>query len=276
MPQQITPVLLLILDGFGYRTGGNDNAILHARKHHFDRLFTQYPFTTINASEQFVGLPAGQFGNSEVGHLNIGAGRIVQQDISRIDCDVADKTIGENPIFKTAIDTAKNSGKALHIMGLMSDGGVHCHENHVFGLIEAAAKAGVRDIRVHAFLDGRDTPPRSAELYLKRLQTVCDSNHAKIVGIVGRYWAMDRDNRWERVEPAYKLIVDGVGLYSAETAIDGLEDAYKRDENDEFVSATVIGEPTRMADGDVVIFMNFRATPSLTVATRHRVAQNST
>lgn len=259
MPQQITPVLLLILDGFGYRTGGDDNAILHARKHHFDRIFSQYPFTTINASEQFVGLPAGQFGNSEVGHLNIGAGRIVQQDISRIDCDVADKTIGENPIFKQAIDGVKANGKALHIMGLMSDGGVHCHENHVFGLIEAAAKAGVNDIRVHAFLDGRDTPPRSAELYLQRLQAVCDSNNAKIVGIVGRYWAMDRDTRWERVEPAYKLIVDGVGLYAAATALEGLKDAYARDENDEFVSATVIGTPTRMEDGDAVIFMNFRA-----------------
>lgn len=259
MTQKITPVLLLILDGFGYRTGGNDNAILHARKHHFDRLFTQYPFTTINASEQFVGLPAGQFGNSEVGHLNIGAGRIVQQDISRIDCDVADNTLKDNPVLKAAIDTAKNNHKALHIMGLMSDGGVHCHENHVFGLIKAAHEAGVADIRVHAFLDGRDTPPRSAERYLAKLQAVCDANGAKIVGIVGRYWAMDRDTRWERVEPAYKLIVDGIGLYSAATAIDGLEDAYKRDENDEFVSATVIGEPTQMADGDAVVFMNFRA-----------------
>ncbi|WP_297573974.1 2,3-bisphosphoglycerate-independent phosphoglycerate mutase [uncultured Deefgea sp.] len=259
MTQKITPVLLLILDGFGYRTGGNDNAILHARKPHFDRLFSQYPFTTINASEQFVGLPAGQFGNSEVGHLNIGAGRIVQQDISRIDCDVAENTLKDNPVFKAAMDLAKNNHKALHIMGLMSDGGVHCHEAHVFALIKAAHEYGVQDIRVHAFLDGRDTPPRSAERYIDRLQAICDTNGAKIAGIVGRYWAMDRDNRWERVEPAYKLIVDGVGLYSAPTAIEGLREAYLRDENDEFVSATVVGEPSQMADGDAVIFMNFRA-----------------
>ncbi|QZA81919.1 2,3-bisphosphoglycerate-independent phosphoglycerate mutase [Deefgea piscis] len=259
MTQKITPVLLLILDGFGYRTGGNDNAILHARKPHFDRLFSQYPFTTINASEQFVGLPAGQFGNSEVGHLNIGAGRIVQQDISRIDCDVAENTLKDNPVLKAAMDSAKNNNKALHIMGLMSDGGVHCHEAHVFALIKAAHEYGVQDIRVHAFLDGRDTPPRSAERYIDRLQAICDTNGAKIAGIVGRYWAMDRDNRWERVEPAYKLIVDGVGLYSAPTAIEGLKEAYLRDENDEFVSATVVGEPSQMADGDAVVFMNFRA-----------------
>ncbi|WP_043649642.1 2,3-bisphosphoglycerate-independent phosphoglycerate mutase [Chitinilyticum litopenaei] len=267
MAQQVTPVLLLILDGFGYRTGGDDNAILLARKHHFDRLFSQYPLTTINASEQHVGLPAGQFGNSEVGHLNIGAGRVVQQDISRIDCDVADKTLGQNPVLKAAIDQARSSGKTLHIMGLMSDGGVHSHENHIHGLIEAAAHAGVADIRVHAFLDGRDTPPRSAELYLNRLQAVCEANHARIAGIVGRYWVMDRDTRWERVEPAYRLIVDGQGLYAAENAIEGLRAAYERDENDEFVSATTIGTPTRMEDGDVVVFMNFRADRARQITT---------
>lgn len=255
-----TPVLLLILDGFGHRLEGDDNAILHANKPNWDKLVANYPFTTINASEQYVGLPAGQFGNSEVGHLNIGAGRVLQQDISRVDCDVAAGTLGQNAVLAAGIAQAKSSGKTLHIMGLMSDGGVHSHENHIHALIADAHRAGVQRIAVHAFLDGRDTPPRSAAGYLAKLEDVCAANpSARIATVVGRYYVMDRDKRWERVEPAYRLLVEGKAAFHADTSATALADAYGRDENDEFVQATLIGEPCTMQDGDVVIFMNFRA-----------------
>lgn len=253
-----TPVLLLILDGFGHRTEGDDNAILHANMPHWNRLRQQYAYGTINASENFVGLPSGQFGNSEVGHLNIGAGRIVQQDISRIDCDIENGRFASNDTLQQAMSKAQ--GSALHVFGLLSDGGVHSHENHIHALIRAAQAAGVPKIYVHAFLDGRDTPPRSAETYLKRLDAVlAGCPNARLVSVTGRYWAMDRDKRWERVEPAYRLLVEGEGLFHAETGLAALQAAYARDENDEFVKATGIGAPVKMQDGDVVIFMNFRA-----------------
>ncbi|GLR14388.1 2,3-bisphosphoglycerate-independent phosphoglycerate mutase [Chitinimonas prasina] len=259
----VTPVLLLILDGFGHRLEGEDNAILHASKPNWDKLVAQHPYTTINASEQYVGLPAGQFGNSEVGHLNIGAGRVLQQDISRVDCDVADGALGKNPVLAQAISTASASGKTLHVMGLVSDGGVHSHESHIHALIKDAHQAGVQRIAVHAFLDGRDTPPRSAERYLGRLQAVCDAcAGAEIVSVVGRYYVMDRDKRWERVEPAYRLIVDGEAEHVAATALAALQAGYAREENDEFILATAVrrdGKVSRMEDGDVVVFMNFRA-----------------
>lgn len=257
--KSIKPVLLLILDGFGHRTEGDDNAILHARMPAWNRLREQYAYGTINASENFVGLPSGQFGNSEVGHLNIGAGRIVQQDISRIDCDIEDGRFSSNDTLQQAMSKAQ--GSALHILGLLSDGGVHSHENHIHALIRAAQAAGVPKIYVHAFLDGRDTPPRSAETYLKRLDAaLAECPNARLVSVTGRYWAMDRDKRWERVEPAYRLLVDGEGLFHAETGLDALKAAYERDENDEFVKATGIGAPVKMQDGDALIFMNFRAT----------------
>nr|WP_199067796.1 2,3-bisphosphoglycerate-independent phosphoglycerate mutase [Chromobacterium sp. ASV5] len=256
--KSIRPVLLLILDGFGHRTEGDDNAILHASMPVWNRLRERYAYGTINASEGFVGLPSGQFGNSEVGHLNIGAGRIVQQDISRIDCDLESGAFGANPVLRQAMQKAQ--GSALHVFGLLSDGGVHSHENHIHGLIRAAQAAGVAKIYVHAFLDGRDTPPRSAETYLKRLDAVlAECPNARLVSVTGRYWAMDRDKRWERVEPAYRLLVEGEGLFRAETGLEALKAAYARDENDEFAKATGIGEPVKMQDGDVVVFMNFRA-----------------
>ncbi|QDQ28872.1 2,3-bisphosphoglycerate-independent phosphoglycerate mutase [Chitinimonas arctica] len=260
----VTPVLLLILDGFGHRPDGEDNAILHANKPNWDRLTSLYPYTTINASEEFVGLPAGQFGNSEVGHLNIGAGRVLQQDISRVDCDVSAGSLGKNPVLATAIATARDGAGTLHVLGLLSDGGVHSHENHIHALIRDASAAGVTRIAVHAFLDGRDTPPRSAERYLARLQAVCDScPGAAIVSVVGRFYVMDRDKRWERVEPAYRLLVDGEAGLFADTAQAALEAGYARGENDEFIQATAIraadGQPLRMEDGDVAVFMNFRA-----------------
>ncbi|SUX55649.1 2,3-bisphosphoglycerate-independent phosphoglycerate mutase [Chromobacterium vaccinii] len=256
--KSIKPVLLLILDGFGHRTEGDDNAILHARMPAWNRLREQYAYGTINASENFVGLPSGQFGNSEVGHLNIGAGRIVQQDISRIDCDIEDGRFADNDTLQQAMSKAQ--GSALHILGLLSDGGVHSHENHIHALIRAAQAAGVPKIYVHAFLDGRDTPPRSAKTYLERLDAMlAECPNARLVSVTGRYWAMDRDKRWERVEPAYRLLVEGEGLFHAATGLEALQAAYARDENDEFVKATGIGAPVKMRDGDALIFMNFRA-----------------
>lgn len=253
-----TPVLLLILDGFGFRTEGDDNAILHAKTPHWTALSQKYAFGTIEASEQHVGLPRGQFGNSEVGHLNIGAGRIVQQDISRIDCDIEAGTFGDNPVLQDLF--ARTGEHTLHVMGLLSDGGVHSHENHIHALLRAAQHAGVRHIAFHAFLDGRDTPPQSARIYLERLEAVLAGiPQARLASMTGRYWAMDRDKRWERVVTAYRLLVDGQGEYHADSALAGLDAAYARGENDEFVKPTALGERTVMADGDTVLFMNFRA-----------------
>jgi 2,3-bisphosphoglycerate-independent phosphoglycerate mutase len=268
----VTPVLLIILDGFGHRTEGDDNAILHAAKPKLDALMARYPHTTINASGQFVGLPVGQFGNSEVGHLNIGAGRVLQQDISRVDCDVAEGRLGANPVLAEAIARAQATSRTLHLMALVSDGGVHSHESHLHAMIRDAHRAGVARIAVHAFLDGRDTPPRSAERYLARLQAVCDAcPGAAIVSVVGRYYAMDRDQRWERVAPAYLLVAHGEADHVASSALAALEAAYARGENDEFVAATAIrpdGVVRRMEDGDVAVFLNFRADRArqLTVA----------
>ncbi len=277
---KITPVLLLILDGFGYREDPDHNAIAHARKPNWDRLWREFPHTLINASEMSVGLPQGQMGNSEVGHLNIGAGRVVYQDLTRVDLAIQDGSFFANPAFTQAVAQAKEHGTALHIMGLLSPGGVHSHEDHIHALLELAARAGLRKIHVHAFLDGRDTPPRSAEHSLQRLQEKCAALGAgRIASIVGRYYAMDRDNRWERVQTAYDLLTQGKAAFSAPDAVTGLQQAYARDENDEFVKATAIGEPYSMQDGDVAIFMNFRAdrareiTRALTDATFDQFAR---
>jgi 2,3-bisphosphoglycerate-independent phosphoglycerate mutase len=199
-------------------------------------------------------------GNSEVGHLNIGAGRVVYQDLTRVDVAIRDGSFYANPAFAGAITHAAQHGTALHIMGLLSPGGVHSHEDHIHALLEMAARAGLRKIYLHAFLDGRDTPPRSAEASLQRLQDKCAALGAgRIASIVGRYYAMDRDNRWERVQPAYELLTEGKAGFAAATALEGLRQAYARDESDEFVKATAIGEPVAMCDGDVAVFMNFRA-----------------
>ena len=255
-----TSVLLLILDGFGYSEDPDHNAIANARKPNWDRLWNAYPHTLINASELSVGLPKGQMGNSEVGHLNIGAGRVIYQELTRVDVAIQDGSFNTNPAFIHAIAQAKANGTALHIMGLLSPGGVHSHEDHIHALLELAAKSGLRKIFLHAFLDGRDTPPRSAEPSLQRLQNKCATlGVGRIATIVGRYYAMDRDNRWERVQPAYDMLTQGKAAFNATTAIEGLQQAYARDENDEFVKCTVIGEAAPMQDGDVAVFMNFRA-----------------
>ena len=258
-----TPALLLILDGFGYREDADFNAVLAARKPNWDALWRDYPHTLINASEKFVGLPTGQMGNSEVGHLNIGAGRVVYQDLSRIDVAIEDGSFYTNTALNQAVSLAMQNGSTLHIMGLLSPGGVHSHENHIFAMLEMAARAGLKKIHLHAFLDGRDTPPKSAARSLQLLEEKCAALGAgQIASITGRFYAMDRDNRWERVQPAYELLTQGRAEFTAANALSGLEQAYARGESDEFVKPTAIAPDNArytMQGGDVAIFMNFRA-----------------
>ncbi len=258
-----TPVLLLILDGFGYREDADFNAVLAARKPNWDTLWRDYPHTLINASEKFVGLPTGQMGNSEVGHLNIGAGRVVYQDLSRVDVAIEDGSFYANPALSDAVALTKQNNSTLHIMGLLSPGGVHSHENHIFAMLEMAARAGLKKIYLHAFLDGRDTPPKSAAHSLQLLQEKCAAlGTGQIASIAGRFYAMDRDNRWERVQPAYELLTQGSAEFTAADVLSGLELAYARGESDEFVKPTAIvsgSAKNTMQDGDVVVFMNFRA-----------------
>ena len=263
-PVPARPVVLIILDGFGCREPAPDNAISNAHMPVWRHLLATVPNTTIDASELHVGLPGGQMGNSEVGHLNIGAGRVIYQDYTRIDHAIATGEFAANAILLEAVARARADGASLHIMGLLSPGGVHSHEGQLAAMVDLAAAGGLERINVHAFLDGRDTPPRSAAASIAFMDRVCARHDgARIASIVGRYYAMDRDQRWDRVREAYDLLVDGRAPFEAKTAKAALDAAYVRGESDEFVKATAIldrdGVPTRMADGDVVVFMNFRA-----------------
>lgn len=252
------PVILLILDGFGVRQAADDNAVSNADTPVLDSLYQRYATGTIDASERRVGLPTGQFGNSEVGHLNIGAGRVVTQDITRIDIAVEENRLAENPVLQQALNAAQN-GK-LHLFGLFSDGGVHSHLSHIFAVADCALQKGVQQIVFHPFLDGRDTPPKSAEKYLQQLDDYCAKHPQATTGVVvGRFYAMDRDNRWERVEKAYNALTGAGASFQAACAIDALKQAYHRDENDEFVQATVVNPNAFVADNDTVLFLNFRA-----------------
>ncbi|PVJ85892.1 2,3-bisphosphoglycerate-independent phosphoglycerate mutase [Salmonella enterica subsp. enterica serovar Senftenberg] len=258
------PMVLVILDGYGYREEQQDNAILNAKTPVMDALWAKRPHTLIDASGLEVGLPDRQMGNSEVGHVNLGAGRIVYQDLTRLDVEIKERTFFANPVLTNAVDQAKNADKAVHIMGLLSAGGVHSHEDHIMAMVELAAERGAEKIYLHAFLDGRDTPPRSAEASLKKFEDKFAAlGKGRVASIVGRYYAMDRDNRWDRVEKAYDLMTLAQGEFQADTAVAGLQAAYARDENDEFVKATVIRAEGQadaaMEDGDTLIFMNFRA-----------------
>ena len=263
MSLQKKPLVLIILDGWGYSEKTESNAILAANTPVMDRLWKEYPSTLISGSGLDVGLPHGQMGNSEVGHVNLGAGRIVYQDFTRITKAIDDGEFGENPAIVNAIDKAVANNKAVHLMGLLSPGGVHSHHEHIIAAIEVAAKRGAKKIYVHGFLDGRDTAPRSAEQPIKDIVAKCDElGVGRIASLVGRYFAMDRDNRWERVESAYNLMTLGQSEYSFNNPLDALNAAYERDENDEFVSASTIfenGEAATINDGDAVLFMNFRA-----------------
>jgi len=254
------PVLLLILDGWGEREDPTDNAIAQAKLPNWRALKAECPHTLVHTEGRHVGLPDGQMGNSEVGHMNIGAGRIVYQDLTRIDAAIEDRSFAHNAELLAACAAARDSGGTLHLMGLLSPGGVHSHENHIFAMVALAAKQRVPRIAVHAFLDGRDTPPRSAAPSIERLEAACAAaGNAAIATICGRYFAMDRDKRWERVRPAYLAITEAMANEHAPDALAGLEAAYARGEGDEFVAPTVIGPGAPVREGDAVVFMNFRA-----------------
>ena len=256
-------VVLLILDGFGAREAAPDNAISNARMPNWNALVATSPQTVIDASERRVGLPQGQMGNSEVGHLNIGAGRVVYQDLTRIDHAIETGEFAGNAVLGDAIAIASRPGATLHVLGLLSPGGVHSHERHMAAMVDLAARSGVSSIAVHAFLDGRDTPPKSAAASLASMERTCARHPgARIGSLCGRYYAMDRDQRWDRVAQAYDLLVDARAPFTAVSAIAGLDAAYARGETDEFVKPTALlheGRLTTMRDGDVVVFMNFRA-----------------
>ncbi len=260
MKSGLKPVVLLILDGWGYSESKEFNAIYQANTPFWDQLWAEYPHTLIETSGARVGLPDGQMGNSEVGHLNIGAGRIVYQDLTRVSKAIEDGSFYSNPALVGAVDAARSRGGAVHIFGLLSPGGVHSHEEHIHAMVEMAVKAGCDKVYVHAFLDGRDTPPRSAGPSLELLQrAIAKAGGGRLATIVGRYYAMDRDNRWERVAKGYDLVTGAEAPFSAPDAQTALQMAYDRDENDEFVQGTRIGEAVQIEDGDSIVFMNFRA-----------------
>lgn len=259
MTEQSRPVILCILDGWGHREEADHNAIAAANTPNWDAMLQHYPHGTINASEGDVGLPDGQMGNSEVGHMNIGAGRIVMQDLPRIDAAIANGSLASNKTLGAYIKKLKQSGGDCHLMGLLSDGGVHSHQNHIIALAKLVAAAGVH-VWIHAFLDGRDTPPRSAKDYLHTLHDAIEPNeNIQLASICGRYFAMDRDTRWDRVQKAYDLLVNGKGA-SAEHALSAISRAYEEDDTgDEFVQPYVLEGYDGMDDGDGILMANFRA-----------------
>lgn len=258
------PLLLLIFDGWGHRTETEFNAIANARTPTWDRLWKDNPHTFIKASEAAVGLPSNQMGNSEVGHLNLGAGRVVYQEYTRINRAISSGDFFSNKTLTDAVDTAIEGGKAVHIMGLLSPGGVHSHEDHIHAMAELAVKRGAPKVYLHAFLDGRDTPPSSAITSIARMEEkFTELGNGRFASIIGRHYAMDRDHRWPRIQQAYELTALGEAPYSARSASEGLHMAYEREETDEFVLPTLIapepGHEVCICDGDVLVFMNFRS-----------------
>lgn len=256
---QKIPHVLIIMDGIGYREDNRDNAYASAKTPTLDMIKQKHPHALISTTGEDVGLPAGQMGNSEVGHMNLGAGRIVYQDFTRISKDIHEGGFFKQSAFVDAVEKAKTANGAVHILGLLSQGGVHSHEDHIMAMCELALGRGAK-VYLHAFLDGRDTPPQSAEPSLQRFEQFFANNpQGRLATMIGRYFAMDRDNRWERVAQAYRLITEGVAERVAETAVQGLQLAYDAGENDEFVKATRIGDIVTVNDGDSIIFMNFRS-----------------
>lgn len=250
--------LLLILDGFGINEEKKANAIAEANKPNLDRIMAKYPTVPGYASGMAVGLPEGQMGNSEVGHLNMGAGRTVYQELTRITKAIADGDFFENKALVEAMENCKQNDKALHLMGLLSDGGVHSHITHIYGLLEMAKKFGLTKVYVHAFLDGRDTPPSSAKGFVQQLvDKMSEIGVGEIATLSGRYYAMDRDNRWDRVELAYNAMMNGVGE-TATDAVTAMADSYAKEVYDEFVMPTIIAQNGQIKAGDSVIFFNFR------------------
>ena len=264
MPITHRPIILIVLDGWGYSEDPDNNAIFHAKTPFWNSLWTNKPHTLIKGSGSYVGLPNGQMGNSEVGHLNLGAGRVVYQEFTRVSRAIRTGSFFTNQTLTDAVDLAIQSQKAVHILGLLSDGGVHSHEEHIQAMARLAADRGAEKIYVHAFLDGRDTPPKSAQTYIEAMeQTLRETGKGQIASIVGRYYAMDRDHRWPRVKAAYDLIALGKPAYEAPSAQEGLAMAYAREETDEFVQPTAIvppgQKPVAVENGDVIIFMNYRS-----------------
>ncbi|MCB1657621.1 MAG: 2,3-bisphosphoglycerate-independent phosphoglycerate mutase [Moraxellaceae bacterium] len=258
------PYVLIILDGFGHSETSDSNAIKAAHTPNWQQILQENANGLISGSGEDVGLPDGQMGNSEVGHMNLGAGRIVYQDFTRVTKSIRDGDFFSNPVITSAVDKAVANQKAVHIWGLLSEGGVHSHEDHLHAMVKLAVERGAQQVYVHAFLDGRDTPPKSAMPSLQKMDAALRATgKGRIASIIGRYYAMDRDNRWERVEQAYRLMTEGVAERTAATAMAGLEAAYAAGESDEFVKATaIIGEGEQAAlikDGDAIVFMNFRA-----------------
>ncbi len=252
------PLALIILDGFGYNPSEYGNAVKTANTPNLDRLFAEYPHTLIGASGMDVGLPDGQMGNSEVGHTNIGAGRIVYQELTRITKSIQDGDFFQNEALLGAMENCKKNGSALHLMGLVSDGGVHSHNQHLYGLLELAKKAGLSEVYVHCFMDGRDVPPSSGRDYLAELEAkMAEIGVGRIATVMGRYYAMDRDNRWERVEKAYAAMVYGEGNQNP-SAVDTMEKSYADDVTDEFVIPTVCAKGATIKANDSVVFFNFR------------------
>lgn len=252
------PTMLMILDGYGLNKNKKGNAIASAHKPELDKIFAEYPSTSLKACGLDVGLPEGQMGNSEVGHLNIGAGRIVYQDLTMITKSIQDRSFFENKALLKAMEHVKKNGSTLHLMGLLSDGGVHSHIDHLLALADMAAKHDIKKLCVHCFLDGRDVPPRCAQKYIDILNTHLSQIGIGTLGTIsGRYYAMDRDKRWERVEKAYNAMTIGEGLHAA-TGNEAVSEAYRRDENDEFVLPTVIEGAIQVSDGDSIIMYNFR------------------
>ena len=253
------PVMLMILDGWGIAPPGPGNAADLARTPHMDSYFARFPHNRLQASGEAVGLPEGQMGNSEVGHMTIGSGRIIYQSLTRITRAIKDGSFFANPVLREAMDRARDTGRSLHFMGLLSDGGVHSHMEHLFGLLEMAKREGVKDVYVHAFLDGRDTPPKSAGPYLEALEAACRRiGVGRIADVSGRYYAMDRDKRWDRIRKAYDAMT-GRDALSAPSASEGLKRAYAAGQTDEFVVPyTIAGVPGAVRAGDSLICFNFR------------------
>ena len=257
-------VMLVIMDGFGIRENTYGNAIAAAKKPNLDRIFAKYPHTLIQASGEAVGLPEGQMGNSEVGHMNIGAGRVVFQSLTRVNIAVRDNTLDKMPAIHEAIEHAKKNHSALHVMGLMSDGGVHSHINHIIYLMNAAREAGVEQVYVHAFLDGRDVPPKSAKEYLTMLQDACHEG-VKIGVVTGRYYAMDRDKNYDRTQLAYNALVYGDA--PVKELLEGIDESYAEDITDEFVKPYIVTKGSNIKENDSVIFANFRPDRAIQIST---------
>lgn len=258
------PIALIVLDGWGHSDQDYFNAIAAAKKPTWDRLLKECPNSFLRASGTQVGLPSDQMGNSEVGHLNLGSGRVVYQEFTRVSRAIKTGSFYSNTTLTDVVDLVIASGRALHLIGLLSPGGVHSHEEHIHAMAELAVRRGAKRLYLHAFLDGRDTPPKSAHASLQAMQNkFAELGAGRIASIIGRYFAMDRDHRWPRIKAAYDLLTQGKAKYHAQDAIAALNLAYQRNETDEFVQATSIvppgTEPVRMADGDAVVFMNYRS-----------------